>query len=91
MPWIWGKFMHPGQKYALNLGQVYAPRAEVCPESGAKNSDLGKVCPESRTRFYPLGKSMNQIQGKVSPPWGWLARNLRHKKTSPEWLYLILG
>ena len=49
-----GQDILTSEKYALDLGHVYAPRAEICPES--------------RTRFYPLGRSMNQIQGKVSPP-----------------------
>ena len=48
--------MHTGQKYALNLGHVYAHRAEVCPESEA--------------RLCPLCISMNWIQGKILPPWG---------------------
>jgi hypothetical protein len=46
--------MHTGQKYALNLGHVYAHRAEVCPESQA--------------HLCTLCRSMNRIQDKVSPP-----------------------
>ena len=74
-------------KSALNLGHISAPCAKVCPESGSRFSDPGKVCPESEARFCPLCRSMNQIQGKVSPPWGWLARIFWHKKTSSEWLW----
>ncbi len=44
MPKISGKSSPTVQKSALNLRQGYAPRAEVCPESGA--------------RFYPPGKNM---------------------------------
>ena len=72
-----GQDILTSEKYALNLGHVYAHRAEVCPESEA--------------RLCPLCISMNRIQGKVYPPWGWLARNLRHNNTSSEWLSLLLG
>ena len=33
--------MHPVQKYALNLGHVYAHRAEVCLKSEARLCTLG--------------------------------------------------
>ena len=68
--------MHTRQKYALNLGQDI-----LTSEKYALN--LGHV-------YAHLCISMNRIQGKVYPPWGWLARNLRHNNTSSEWLYLIL-
>ena len=41
--------------------------------------------------FLPPGQKYEPDSGQGLTPWGWLARNLRHKKTSPEWLYLILG
>jgi len=44
----------PVQKSALNLGHVSAPRAKVCPGSGA--------------RFYPLCISLPWIWGTFLPP-----------------------
>ena len=93
---IHSSIFHPptGVKSAQNLGHVYAPRAEVCPESGARYSDLGKVCPGSGARLCTPGRSMNQIQGKVSPPWGWLAPNFQANKkefgmtVSDSWLMI---
>ena len=90
MPWIWGTFMHTGQKYALNMGQRILTSEKYALDLGHVYAHRAEICPRFRARFHPSGRSMNQIQGKVSPPWGWLARNLRHKKTSPEWLYLFL-
>ena len=69
----------------------YSDLGKVCPRFVAHYSDPGKVCPESGARLCPLCISMNRIQGKVYPPWGWLARNLRHNNTSSEWLSLLLG
>ena len=55
--------MHPGQKYALNLRQTYAPRAEICPESQA--------------RLCTLGRNMPQISGTFMHPGQKYALNLR--------------
>jgi hypothetical protein len=59
--------MHTGQKYALNLGHVNAPHAEICPESGARYSDLGKVCPESEARYSDLGKVCPESGATFTP------------------------
>ena len=56
--------MHTGQKYALNLGHVYAHRAEVCPESG--------------TRLCTPGRSMPRIWGTFMHPGQKYALNLGH-------------
>jgi len=42
MPEISGKSSPTVQKSALNLRQGYAPRAEVCPESGTRLCTLGR-------------------------------------------------
>ena len=42
MPEISGKPFPPVQKYALNLRQTYAPRAEICPESEARLCTPGR-------------------------------------------------
>ena len=77
-----------GVKLALNLGHVDAYRAKVCPESEARNSDLGKVCPESEARNSDLGKvcpesgARNSDLGKVCPESE--ARNSDLGKVCPE-------
>jgi len=42
MPKISGKSSPTVQKYALNLRHVYAPRAEICPESQARLCTPGR-------------------------------------------------
>ena len=56
--------MHPGQKYALKLGHVYAPSAEVCPKSEA--------------RLCTPGRNMPRIWGTFMHPGQKSALNLRH-------------
>jgi hypothetical protein len=56
------------EKSAQNLGHVYAHRAKVCPESGARDSDLGKVCPESGVRDSDLGKVCPESGACFCPP-----------------------
>ena len=43
--------MHTGQKYALKLGHVYAPSAEVCPKSEARLCTPGRSLSEIRGTF----------------------------------------
>jgi len=80
--------MHTGQKYALNLGQgiptsgksapnlrhVYAHRAEICPESGARNSDIGKICPESQARLCTPCINVPQFWGRFLKFWNGIPR-----------------
>ena len=59
-----GMSMHTIHKSDLNLGHVYAHRAKVCPETGAR---LCTPC-----------ISLPQIWFAFSPPRVWLALNFRH-------------
>ena len=64
-----------GQKHAPDSGHIYAQGAETCPRF--------------RAHLCTGGRNMPQIQGRFLPTRGWLARNLRHKNTSSEWLSLL--
>ena len=43
--------MHTVQKYALKLRHVYAPRAEVCPETEARLCTSKAICEIIQTDF----------------------------------------
>ena len=60
--------MHTGQKYALNLGQRILTSGKSALNLGHVYAHRAELCPESEARFYPLCISMNWIQGKVLPP-----------------------
>ena len=60
--------MHTWQKYALNLGQRILTSGKSALNLGHVYAHRAEVCPESEARFYPLCISMNWIQGKVLPP-----------------------
>ena len=77
--------MHTGQKYALNLGHVYAPRAKVCPESEARFCTPGrnmpriwgtflhpvhKYEPDLGQGFTPLGMACPKSSGRKKATFG---------------------
>ena len=54
----------------------------MCPRFGAYFSEVRISCPRFKAYFCPVCIDVSEIQGKISPPWGWLPLNLRHRKNS---------
>ena len=68
MPEISGKSSPTVQKYALNLRQGYAPRAEICPESQARLCTLGRNMPQISGTFMHPGQKYALNLGHVYAP-----------------------